>query len=335
MSEKEAALEAQIEKIEKVRNEIAKVIVGQKNVIHFVLNALLSSGHVLIEGVPGLGKTMIIKTLSNILNLHFSRLQFTPDLIPSDLIGANIVTQNNSELKLEFEKGPVFANLILADEINRASPKTQSALLEAMQEKAVTVRGIKYNLPSPFLVLATENPLEMEGTYPLPEAQVDRFLFKVFINQPDENELTEILNKTTGTENYKPEIVLEKDELVEIQKTVTEIVIEPNVVNLIVKIISATQPENKNAVEKAKKYFRYGAGPRGAQALALGAKANALMSGRLNAAAEDVAKVARPALRHRIALNFDGLNDAVNTDNVIGEIVEELTKHKKNYAVLS
>jgi MoxR-like ATPase len=333
MKEKKNNIEKYLSNISRVRDEISKMIVGQKNIVKFVLIALLSEGHVLIEGVPGLGKTMIIKAFADILNLKFKRIQFTPDLIPSDLLGTSIVTQYNNELKLEFEKGPIFANLILADEINRASPKTQSALLEAMQEKAATIRGIKYEIDSPFLVLATQNPLEMEGTYPLPEAQIDRFLFKIFIHQPDESELVEILDKTTGTVQEKLKKILNHEELLEIQKIVSDVVVEPNVKNFAVKVITSTQPENKNSSEKVKRFIRYGAGPRGAQALILGAKANAFMNERLNVTIEDVKKVAKPALRHRLALNFEGQSEGINVDDMITEIMEELSSQKDGYKI--
>lgn len=328
-------IESSIKSIEKIRNEISKIIVGQENVVKFVLIALLSEGHILLEGVPGLGKTMLIKTVSDILNLKFKRIQFTPDLLPADLLGATIVNQDKKgDLKLVFEKGPIFANLILADEINRATPKTQSALLEAMQEKAVTVRGIKYELDPPFLVLATQNPLEMEGTYPLPEAQIDRFLFKILINQPSEEELGEILDRTVGSSAAKLNVVLNAKDLIEIQKLVQDVVIAPNVKNFAVKLVVTTQPESDISPEKVRKFIRYGAGPRGAQALILGAKAYALMSGRFNATIDDVKHIARPALRHRLALNFAGQSEGVNIDEFITEIVDIISLHKKKYSVI-
>lgn len=328
-------IEVSIISIEKIRNEISKIIVGQENVVKFVLIALLSEGHVLLEGVPGLGKTILIKTIADILNLKFKRIQFTPDLLPADLLGATMVNQDKTgDFKLVFEKGPIFANLILADEINRATPKTQSALLEAMQEKAVTVRGIKYELDPPFLVLATQNPLEMEGTYPLPEAQIDRFLFKILINQPGEDELGEILDRTVGSNTEKLNKILNDKELIEIQKLVQDVVVPPNAKNFAVQLVISTQPEREISPDKVRRFIRYGAGPRGAQALLLGAKAYALMCGRFNVTIDDIKHIARPALRHRLALNFAGQSEGVNIDEFITEIVESISLHKKKYSII-
>jgi MoxR-like ATPase len=294
-------------------------------VLDLIQLALLCEGHVLLEGVPGLGKTMMVRTLADSLSLNFSRVQFTPDLMPADVLGNSIVMQDKAgDFSLRFEKGPIFANLVLADEINRASPKTQSALLEAMQEQAVTVRGERHSLPRPFQVLATQNPLEMEGTYPLPEAQVDRFLFKVIVNYPSEGELITIMERTLGAEAPTCQTVINTEELRVLQKAVREVVVPPQVAAFAVRLVLATQPGQEKAPSKVREFVRYGAGPRGAQALILGGKARALTQARFNVSMEDIKELAVPALRHRVALNFDGLSEGIEVDALIREICEQV-----------
>lgn len=318
-----------VEGLRRVRDEIARVIVGQEGVVELTLIALLCEGHVLLEGVPGLGKTLLVRTLADTLDLQFSRIQFTPDLMPADVIGTSMVIQDQSKnFNLRFEPGPVFANLVLGDEINRASPKTQSALLEAMQERAVTVRGERHELPRPFLVLATQNPLEMEGTYPLPEAQIDRFFFKILINQPSESELETIIERTVGVNNPQVGAILKAAELRTMQLAVREVVVPSHVTNYAARLILATQPEREGVLPHIKQFVRYGAGPRGAQSLILAAKARALMAGRFNVSLEDVQKLAQPSLRHRIALNFDGYSEGVKIDDLLNEILAGLPTDK-------
>jgi MoxR-like ATPases len=309
-----------VDGVAKAREEIAKVIVGQDEAIDLALVALLCEGHVLFEGVPGLGKTLLVRSLADSLALRFSRIQFTPDLMPSDVVGATLISQGDSEaLGLRFEPGPVFSNIVLADEINRASPKTQSALLQAMQERAVTVRGRTYPLPRPFIVLATQNPLEMEGTYPLPEAQVDRFLFKVIVGQPDGDELVRILERTSGPESAEAEAVMREEDLALLQRAVRDVVAPPELLAAAARIALGTQPERPDSPERVRRYARYGAGPRGAQALMLAAKARALIAGRYHASLEDVEAIMVPALRHRIALNFEAQGEGVRVEELIAE----------------
>jgi MoxR-like ATPase len=318
-----------VEGLRKVREEISRVIVGQEGVVELTLIALLCEGHVLLEGVPGLGKTLLVKTLADTLDLKFSRIQFTPDLMPADVIGTSMVMQDQSKnFNLSFEPGPIFANLVLGDEINRASPKTQSALLEAMQERTVTVRGEQYELPRPFLVLATENPLEMEGTYPLPEAQIDRFFFKILVNQPSESELETIIERTVGVSTPVVEPILGVAELKTLQLAVREVVAPPDVINYTARLVLATQPDQDSALARVKQFVRYGAGPRGAQSLILAAKARALMLGRFNVCLEDVQKLVQPSLRHRVALNFDGHSEGIKVDDLLNEIVTGLPTNK-------
>ena len=315
-----------IDKIHSCENEIGKGIIGQKDVIRQVLLAILADGNVLLEGVPGLGKTQLVKTLSKVLNMSFSRIQFTPDLMPSDVTGTQMIIQENGKNVFSFEKGPVFANILLADEINRATPKTQSALLEAMQEKTVTSGKETYALPSPFFVLATQNPIENEGTYPLPEAQLDRFLFKISVDFPTLDELKEIMNITVT--NLQPEInaVLDGDDILKMQTIIRDMPMADAVASYALRLVIATHPEAEGGSEAAKKYIQNGVSPRAAQAIYKTAKARALMEGRLNVSFEDIEFVAYPAMRHRIMLNFDAISEGLTTDDVIDEIIKSVER---------
>ncbi|MEM7797845.1 MAG: MoxR family ATPase [Chloroflexota bacterium] len=308
-----------------IETEIGKMIVGQREVIRTVLTAIIGSGHALLEGVPGLGKTMLIRTLSEVLDMEFSRIQFTPDLMPSDITGTDVMDEVDGRREFRFQKGPVFANLVLADEINRATPKTQSAMLEAMQEKTVTVANETYSLPKPFFVLATQNPLEMEGTYPLPEAQLDRFLFKVDVKFPSADELSEILNRTTGEENPDPQIAANGEQIVAMQALARQVPVPTNVTSYVSRLIVGTHPE-ASASDMIKQFVRYGASPRGAQAIMLGARITALLDGRYNVSFEDVAAIARPALRHRLILNFEAQASNIPADQIIDDLVSAVPR---------
>lgn len=312
----------------KIKKEVSKVIVGYDEIIDLTIIALLSGGHVLLEGVPGIGKTLLVKTLSEILNLKFSRIQFTPDLMPADITGTNIIVEDeNGRKHFRFQEGPIFANIILADEINRATPKTQSALLEAMQEGSVTSGGNIYLLPKPFFVMATQNPIEMEGTYPLPEAQLDRFFFKLILTPPGEEELLEIIERTTNVEIPKVEKVADGNTIEALKQLVRSVPISKAVKEYAVRIVLATHPESKYATEKVKKYVKYGSSPRGAQALILGAKALSLFENRANVSFKDIRKVAIPALRHRIILSFEGEAEGITPDEIIQNILEEMREY--------
>jgi MoxR-like ATPase len=306
----------------KIESEVGRVIVGQGEVVRHVLVSILAGGHVLLEGVPGLGKTMLIRTLGQALDLKFSRIQFTPDLMPADIVGTEILSDEDGRREFRFRQGPLFANLVLADEINRATPKTQSALLEAMQEASVTVAQKTYQLEQPFFVMATQNPLEMEGTYPLPEAQLDRFFFKVNVDLPNVSEMVEILDRTTGKESPTANKAVTGADIVEMRALARTVPIASHVKEYIAKLMLATHPEDANASPLVKKYVRYGVSPRGGQALVLGAKVTALMAGRYNVAFEDVHAVAKAALRHRLLLNFDGLAEGVKAEDVVEELVK-------------
>jgi len=311
--------------VDRIKKEISKVIVGYDEIINFTIISLLSGGHVLLEGVPGIGKTLLVRTLSEILDLKFSRIQFTPDLMPADITGTNIILEDENGRKyFKFQEGPIFANIILADEINRATPKAQSALLEAMQEGSVTSGGIIYSLPKPFFVMATQNPIEMEGTYPLPEAQLDRFFFKLILTPPSQEELLEIIERTTNMETPKVNKVADGETIEELKKIVRSVPVPMAVKEYAVKIVLATHPESAYAPEKVKKYVRYGASPRGAQALILGGKALALIEGRSNVSFKNIKKVAVPALRHRIILSFEGEAEGITTDEIIEDILEKV-----------
>lgn len=317
----EETLQEMIDKIKSCEEEIGKGIIGQRDIIRQVLLAILSDGNVLLEGVPGLGKTELVKAVSKVLSTSFSRIQFTPDLMPADVTGTNLIIKEDGNNVFQFEAGPVFANVVLADEINRATPKTQSALLEAMQEKTVTVGKTTYELPKPFMVLATQNPIENEGTYPLPEAQLDRFLFKLLVEFPDKEELKEIMDLTVT--NRKTELipVMNGEDILEIRTAVRDMPIADAVMDYALSLVVATHPENPDAPEIAKKYIQNGASPRAAQAIVKTAKARAFMEGRYNVAFEDIQFVAYPALRHRLALNFEAISDGVTADTVIQEII--------------
>jgi MoxR-like ATPase len=305
-----------------MRSEIAKVIVGQQEVVDGVLTCLLADGHVLLEGVPGLGKTLLIRTLARVLDLRFSRIQFTPDLMPADIIGTNLVVEDAEGQKyFEFQPGPIFANIILADEINRATPKTQSAMLEVMQEHSVTVGGVTHAVWEPYIVLATQNPLEMEGTYPLPEAQLDRFMFKIQVEYPSREDLVDIMTRTTGVEVATLSKVTDDKRLVAMRELVRSVPVARHVLDYAVRIVLASHPDQELAPLGVRQYVSWGSSPRGAQALILGAKVQALMSSRFNVAYEDVQHVARAALRHRMILNFEGEAAEVKTDDLIEEIL--------------
>jgi MoxR-like ATPase len=312
---------------EKLRAEIGKVMVGHTEIVEGTLVAVLAGGHVLLEGVPGLGKTLLVRTLSEVLELSFNRIQFTPDLMPADILGTNLVVENpDGRREFQFQRGPIFAHLILADEINRATPKTQSALLEAMQEKQVTAAGEVRKLAEPFFVLATQNPIDQEGTYPLPEAQLDRFFFKLLVGYPSAAELTEVLNRTT--ENLKIQVnkVLDSATLLELQRLVREVPVASHVKDYAVRLVLATHPKTATAVAIANQYLRFGSSPRGAQTLMLAAKVRALTQGRFNVSFEDVQSVAMPALRHRLILNFEAEAEGVTTDHIISKVLAEVPK---------
>ena len=306
-----------------LRSEVEKVIVGHREIIDHVLIGMFAGGHVLLEGVPGLGKTLLIKTLAEGLELSFSRVQFTPDLMPADIIGTNIIVEDADGRKhFQFQSGPIFGHIILADEINRATPKTQSALLEGMQEAAVTVGGVSRPLPSPFFVLATQNPIEMEGTYPLPEAQLDRFLLKLRVRYPAIEELNAIIDRTTQVRTVAVDRVMRGPEVVAFRDLVREVPIATHVRDLASAIVMATHPQWEHSPDISRRFVRYGASPRGAQALVLAAKVRALADGRYNVSVDDLKALATPALRHRVILNFEGEAEGIDVDTVIEQIVD-------------
>lgn len=308
-----------------LRTEISKVIVGQQEILDDMLIALVAGGHVLLEGVPGLGKTLTVRTLADALHLDFRRIQFTPDLMPADLIGTNMVLETEGGGKaFQFQKGPIFSNVLLADEINRSTPKTQSALLEAMQEHSVTVAGVTHRLSEPFFVLATQNPLEMEGTYPLPEAQLDRFFCKLLVKYPKAHELETILDRTTESTTSSASAVLTGERILEMSRLARQIPIADEVRRYAIALVLSTHPDNEMATRTTRKYVRYGASPRGLQALILGAKIKALLDSRYHVARDDLRAMAKPVLRHRMILNFEGQAEEVSTDSVIDQLIQEV-----------
>jgi MoxR-like ATPase len=311
-----------------LRAEIGKVMVGADPIVDGALTAIFAGGHVLLEGVPGLGKTLLVRTLSEVLELSFNRIQFTPDLMPADILGTNMVMETpEGRREFQFQKGPVFAHIVLADEINRATPKTQSAMLEAMQEKQVTAGGEIRKLAEPFFVLATQNPIDQEGTYPLPEAQLDRFFFKLLVGYPTAAELTEVINRTT--EGVKPQVnkVLEGAALMDLQKLVREVPVATHVKDYAVRIVLATHPKTDTAAAVTNQYLRFGSSPRGAQCLILAGKVRALTQGRFNVSFEDIHAVAAATLRHRLILNFEAEAEGITTDLIIAQILKDVPKN--------
>ena len=309
---------------DKFYKEIEKVIIGQKNSIEHILIAILCKGHILLEGVPGLGKTLIIKTISNVLNLNFNRIQFTPDLMPSDITGSEIITQDNKtgDRSFKFVKGPIFSNIILADEINRTPPKTQAALLEAMQENKVTIGGTTYKIDSPLFVMATQNPIEQEGTYPLPEAQLDRFMFNIVIDYPSFEEEINVVKYNTTSSDINLGTIIDKDNLLEYQKLVLNVPVSDNLIDYAVKFVHNTRPNNKDAPEITKKYINWGAGPRASSFLILAAKAKAVLSNRPTPEIEDLVSVIKPVLKHRIIPNFNAEAEGLKSDSIIDELLK-------------
>jgi MoxR-like ATPase len=310
-----------------LREEIGKVIVGQEAIVDGTLNALFANGHVLLEGVPGLGKTLLVRTLSQVLDLSFNRIQFTPDLMPADILGTNMVHEtDDGKRAFEFQHGPIFAHLVLADEINRATPKTQSAMLEAMQERSVTIGGEIRKLDLPFFVLATQNPIDQEGTYPLPEAQLDRFFYKLLVGYPSADELSEVVTRTTegGEVEIKP--VVDGASLIELQQLVKHVPVASHVKDYAVRLVLATHPNTDTALDITNQFLRFGSSPRGAQTLLLGSKVRALTEGRFNVCFDDIAAIAPAAMRHRLILNFEAEADGITTDSVLDKILEDVPR---------
>ncbi|MGV8841176.1 MAG: AAA family ATPase [Bauldia sp.] len=322
-----AALERLLDALRRTRDEIAKTVIGQREVVDQLLIALIAGGHVLLEGAPGVGKTLLVRTLGVAAGLSFARVQFTPDLMPADITGGmTLVPDETGRSKLQFQAGPIFTQILLADEINRATPKTQSALLEAMQERTVTAAGRTMELPRPFFVLATQNPVEMEGTYRLPEAQIDRFLFKSIVNYPGEEELDGILDLTTGVTQHIPQQVLTADDMLLLQRLVRQVPMAAHVRRTIARFALATQPGLAGAAPAVQKYFRFGLSPRGAQALVLAAKGHALLSGRYNVSFDDLRAVVAPTLRHRFQLNYEGEAEGIDANALIAWLLDTETK---------
>ena len=313
------------EQFQKVKEEISKVIVGNEEIIDGTLTSLLAKGHVLLEGIPGIGKTKIVATVADVLHLAFSRVQFTPDLMPGDIVGSDVVHESDTgEKYLDFQKGPIFTNILLADEINRATPKTQSALLEAMQERTVTVGTTTHRLEPPFFVLATQNPLEMEGTYPLPEAQLDRFFYKLRIMYPERDDMHEIMDRTTRREEPEAVTVLDREQILLMRDTARSVPIARPVQDYAIRLTLATHPGTPHAHPMTERYVRFGASPRGTQALVIGGKVNALLNGRIHVSCEDVRSMLLPALRHRVLLNFEGEAERMETDTILAAIMNDV-----------
>ncbi len=318
-----------------IRQEIGKVIVGHDDIVHGVLACLFVGGHCLLEGVPGLGKTLLVRTLAQALHLNFSRIQFTPDLMPADILGTNMVMETPEGRKVfEFQKGPIFTQICLADEINRATPKTQSAMLETMQEGTVTIAGQRFVLDKPFFVMATQNPIEQEGTYPLPEAQLDRFFFKLVVGYSSREELATIVDRTTRGVSVQPENVMDGHEIMRWQQLIREVILAQHVQDYIVRLTLATHPDGPHALPITNQYLRWGSSPRGAQTMALAAKVRALLEGRFNVSFEDVRRVFLPAMRHRVILNFEAQAEGIDTDHVLLEILEQLPE-KADHALVA
>jgi MoxR-like ATPase len=325
--ETEQAIESFRQAYAALRFEIGKVVVGQEEIVESTVIALFAGGHVLLEGVPGLGKTLLVRTLSEVLDLSFNRIQFTPDLMPADILGTNIVMETQGgRREFQFQRGPIFAHLILADEINRATPKTQSALLEAMQEHQVTAGGEIRKLAEPFFVMATQNPIDQEGTYPLPEAQLDRFFFKVLVGYPTASELTEVLTRTTTGVRAEVGKVLERDSLIELMKVVRDVPVASHVKDYAVRLVLATHPKTDTAAPISNQYLRFGSSPRGGQTLILAGKVRALTQGRFNVSFDDIEAVAAPALRHRLILNFEAEAEGITTDHIIAQVLRDVPR---------
>jgi MoxR-like ATPase len=317
-----------------VREQVGRVIVGHDEIVHGVLTCLFVGGHCLLEGVPGLGKTLLVRTLAQALDLDFSRIQFTPDLMPADILGTNMVLETpDGKRVFEFQKGPLFTQICLADEINRATPKTQSAMLETMQEGTVTVAGTRYELKQPFFVLATQNPIEQEGTYPLPEAQLDRFFFKLRVGYSNRDELSTIIERTTRGISIAAERVMDGSEIIRWQQLIREVILAPHVQDYIVRLVLATHPQGQFALPITNQFLRWGSSPRGAQTLALAAKVRALLDGRYNVSFEDVRRVYLPALRHRVILNFEAQAEGMETDHVLLDLLEKLPEKAEDVPV--
>jgi len=313
-----------------VREQIGRVIVGHEEIVHGVLTCLFVGGHCLLEGVPGLGKTLLVRTLAKTLDLDFSRIQFTPDLMPADILGTNMVMETPEGKRIfEFQKGPIFTQICLADEINRATPKTQSAMLETMQEGTVTAAGTRYELDQPFFVMATQNPIEQEGTYPLPEAQLDRFFFKLTVGYSNREQLSTIIARTTRGDHIEPAKVMDGEEIIQWQQLVREVILADHVQDYIVRLVLATHPEGAQALPITNQYIRWGASPRGAQTLALGAKVRALLDGRYNVSFEDVRRVFLPAMRHRIIVNFEAQAEGIEPDQVLLDLLEQVPEKEE------
>lgn len=307
---------------ESIRTEVGKIIVGQADIVEGVLTGLAANGHVLLEGLPGLGKTLLVRSVADAVGLGFGRIQFTPDMMPADITGTQVLTGTGEGRAFEFRRGPIFAHLILADEINRATPKTQSAMLEAMQERSVTVAGVKHSLEEPFLVMATQNPIEQEGTYPLPEAQLDRFFLKLNVGYPTKNELAEVVNRTTGVSTPTATSVATREDILQMRKIIREVPVADNVLDFALQIVVGTHPEGEGASDAVKKYVRYGSSPRGAQAVITAAKVKALLSERYNVSKEDVVRSSHATLRHRLLLNFEADADGVTVDQLLDGILQ-------------